>query len=226
MKDIKLYTQEAIEKLTGYGTKKDDEIKQLKSLIGTQTSVRAGLVEVVVTITEEDIQKRIEDVNTEYSKKAEPVLEELMKTLVDASKEAKQEYYAAEPVATAEQRLVVADIVKAYKEDKNNALNKDEVFMETLEEHVTNQTVKALPYVLSLKELVPGIDIEPYLMRIAPDMKVAKDKMQIVKEANTQFRLYELREQAKQPNLTVSDRISIKREYFELGGNPNMDLHI
>ena len=155
MKDIKLYTKQVIEKLTQLGETKDTKIKELKALVGTKSNVRAGQVEVIVTISEADIQEKIEDVNTEYSKQAEPVLEELMQMLVDSEKEAKQEYYAAEPVATAEQRLIVADIVKAYQEDKNNALNKDEVFMETLEEHVTNQTVKALPYILSLKTFNP-----------------------------------------------------------------------
>lgn len=226
MKDIKLYTKQAIEKLTQLGETKDTKVKELKDLIGKKTNVKVGLIEVVTTITEEDIQERINDINIDYSKQAEPVYEELIRTLNDSEKEAKQEYYAAEPVATVEQRLVVADIVKAYKEDTNNALNKHEVFMETLEEHISNQTVKALPYILSLKELVPDVDIEPYLMRVAPNMAAAKEKMQNVKDANTQFRLYELREEGKKPNLTVSDKIRIKREYYELGGNPNTDLHI
>ena len=191
MKDIKLYTKQAIEKLTQLGETKDTKVKELKDLIGKKTNVKVGLIEVVTTITEEDIQERINDINIDYSKQAEPVYEELIRTLNDSEKEAKQEYYAAEPVATVEQRLVVADIVKAYKEDTNNALNKHEVFMETLEEHISNQTVKALPYILSLKELVPDVDIEPYLMRVAPNMAAAKEKMQNVKDANTQFRLYE-----------------------------------
>lgn len=221
MKDIKQYTEKTLEKVLELEEEKNEKITDLKSMVGKKQYVLQGQIRVESTITEEDVQKQIEEVNTEYSKKVEPVLEELMQMISDSEKEAKQEYYGAEPVATAEQRMIATDIVKDYKEDKNNGLNKDKLFMEALEDHVENQTVKALPYILSYKDLVPEADIEPYLIRIAPDMVAAKEYMQDVESANALFRMYQLRQEAKKPGLTNIDRISIKRQFYELGGNPN-----
>lgn len=221
MKNINQYTEKAIEKLMELDGKHEKNINELKAMIGKRVAVMQGTVAIETILSEEDIQKQIEAANIEYTKKSEPMLEELMQKLSDSEKEAKQQYYAAEPVATVEQRLVASDIVKAYREDKNNVLSKEKSFMETLEEHIENQTVKALPYVFALKELEPEIDTEPYLIRISSDMSEAKNYLQNVEAAKTQFKLYQLRQEAKKLNLTNVERISIKRQFYELGGNPN-----
>jgi hypothetical protein len=188
----------------------DIKAKALKDEAAVPTHRTLGLKR--YPISQEELEDSKQEVRAAARKAVQAELDSLEADIVEDRRKAIQALVAIEPRPTESDAIEAALLAKT----ENVARFKAE-----LAYHVSNGTVKALPYVMANKSLDPK-DTNDYLLQLVPDIEQKRKAVSEVEEQERQLAIFKIQQRAAEPNLTLHDHISLKMELQSLGVNPNV----